>query len=184
MYLNHNEISILIKNQEMIDTSDDCINAASLDVRLGDHIMVEVNQEDHGPFKVVYKNREKLKLIDIPIPDHGYVIEPGQFFLAHTIEKCNFADDTAALFRIKSSMGRIGLEHMDAGWVDPGFHGSLTLEFKNVTENHRIVLHRGDRIGQLIFLKGNPVTEEQSYRNKGNYNGETGIAQVRYKDKL
>jgi deoxycytidine triphosphate deaminase len=72
---------------------------------------------------------------------------------------------------------------MDAGWIDPGFHGSLTLEFKNMTNYHCIRLRPGDRIGQLIFFKGQAVSAEQSYRTTGNYNGHEGIAQVRYKEK-
>ena len=88
----------------------------------------------------------------------------------------------AALYRIKSSMGRVGLEHCDAGWVDPGFNGALTLEFFNVTQHHTILLRPGDKIGQLIFLRGNEVSAEQSYRTKGNYNGNKGVAQVGFKE--
>lgn len=179
-YLNCGQIEDLcLTYGEMLDFDQGCINAASLDVRLGDTIMVE--RYSDKSCSVDYRARQKLDMVEVKLTDNGYVIRPGEFFLAHTIEKCNFADDTAALFRIKSSMGRIGLEHMDAGWVDPGFHGALTLEFKNMTQWHSIRIRPGDRIGQLVFFKGAAVSADQSYRSKGNYNGEAGIAQIRFK---
>jgi len=164
----------------MKQTDRECINPASLDVRLGREIMIE---EAPAPGTVIdYRKRQPLTMTTYSLPDDGIIIQPGQFFLAHTIEICNFPDDLAALFRIKSSMGRIGLEHMDAGFVDPGFHGSLTLEFKNMTQHHAIHLRPGDRIGQLVFLRGDEVEAERSYRTRGNYNGATGVRQIGYKE--
>lgn len=187
MYLNHYEIEELIAAGHMQGCDPGCVNAASLDLRLGGNIMVENGREFTEcigitkPYSVDYRKRDKLKMTEFELDEGGVYIHPGMFFLAHTIEVCNFPDDMAALFRIKSSMGRIGLEHMDAGWVDPGFHGALTLEFKNMTENHSILLRPGDKIGQLVFMRGNPVNAEQSYRARGNYNGASGVKQVGFK---
>lgn len=180
MYLNHQEILALIAGGEMKNVDERCVNAASLDVRLGNEIFVEEYRQTSVP--VDYRKRERLNMRRVVLDEKGYVINPGEFFLAHTLDECNFADDTAALFRIKSSMGRIGLEHMDAGWVDPGFHGTLTLEFKNMTNHHRILIRPGDAIGQLVFFKGNPVSEDKSYRTVGNYNGAKGVKQVGFRD--
>lgn len=181
MYLNHDEIEALCAIGDMQDWSPQCINAASLDVRLGSSILIERYNEVSRV--IDYRKRERLNMHEVEIDeDRGYVIRPGEFFLAHTIEKCNFPDDLAALFRIKSSMGRIGLEHMDAGWVDPGFHGALTLEFKNMSQWHEIRVRPGDAIGQLVFFNGNPVGVDQSYRTKGNYNGAVGVKQVGFKE--
>ena len=158
----------------------DCVNAASLDLRMGRQILMEVKPP---PGTVIdYRKRQPLTMETITLSDDGIVIYPGQFFLAHTIEICCFPDDLAALFRTKSSMGRIGLEHMDAGWVDPGFNGALTLEFKNLTQYHPIRLRPGDKIGQLVFMRGEAVEAEQSYATKGNYNGHEGVAQIGYKE--
>ena len=178
MYLNYDEILSVIEDGAMANTSTECVNAASLDIRLGESIMVETWSDYMRPLD--YSKRDKLCMNTVKLSPAGYKIRPGEFFLAHTIEVCNFPDDLAALFRIKSSMGRIGLEHMDAGWIDPGFNGALTLEFKNMTTYHDIIIRPGDRIGQLIFLRGKPVSEEQSYRTKGNYNGSTSVKQVGY----
>lgn len=173
-YLNHDEILELCKAGYIEKWDESCINAASLDLRLGDTITIEGT----GDKLLDYRSREKPNMMETKLTEGGIAIAPGQFFLAHTMERCNFPDDMAALFRIKSSMGRIGLEHMDAGWVDPGFNGALTLEFKLMLDNHWVKLRPGDRIGQLIFLKGTPVSASQSYRTKGNYNGADGVKYV------
>ena len=178
MYLNYSQIEALIAQGQMLNTDPECINAASLDIRLGREILIEASP-GHA---VDYRNRDRLSMFSHSMPDSGIFIRPGQFFLAHTIEVCNFPDNIAALFRIKSSMGRMGLEHLDAGWVDPGFHGSLTLEFKNVTEYHTIHLRPGDRIGQLVFMRGEAVDSNRSYRALGNYNGHQGVSQAGFKE--
>lgn len=176
-YLNHDEILELCEAGFMEDWDPSCINAASMDVRLGSTFLVEGQ-----PSKMLdYRKRDRPEMMETQLTEGGYAIQPGEFFLAHTIEKCNFPDNIAALFRIKSSMGRIGLEHMDAGWVDPGFNGALTLEFKLMLNRHWVQVRPGDRIGQLIFFRGNPVSADKSYRTKGNYNGADGVKQVGYK---
>lgn len=183
MYLNYHEIEALIAAGHMQDCDPQCINAASLDLRLGKTILVEENRDPDtgGVHAVDYRNRSRPRMLEIELGAGGFYIHPGMFFLAHTVEVCNFPDDMAALFRTKSSMGRIGLEHLDAGWVDPGFYGVLTLEFKNMTEHHSILLRPGDRIGQLVFLRGGLVSADRSYRAEGNYNGASGVMPVGFK---
>ena len=69
-------------------------------------------------------------------------------------------------------MARIGLEHLNAGWCDAGWTGSvLTLEFRNLTTFHEIELIYGDKIGQMVFFKHDPVEMDNSYAVKGRYNG-------------
>jgi dUTPase len=52
-----------------------------------------------------------------------------------------------------SSLGRLGLLiHSTAGYVDPGWKGTLTLELSNVA-NLPIALYAGMRIGQISFFQ-------------------------------
>lgn len=178
-YLNHAQIVALVESGAIRNVDRDCINAASLDLRLGDEILIESECD-----RVIdYRARERLSMQTVKMdPERGFVLHPGEVMLAHTLEVCDFPDDLAALFRIKSSMGRVFLEHMDAGWVDPGFNGPLTLEFKNLSQHHAIRLRPGDRIGQLVFLRGDAVNAEQSYRTRGNYNGAAGVKQIGWAD--
>jgi dCTP deaminase len=102
-----------------------------------------------------------------------FCLAPGNFVLAHTQQIFNLPDYISAEYKLKSSMARIGLEHLNAGWCDPGWHGSsLTLELKNMLQNHTIVLQPGDRIGQVVFFKHDRVRRDKSYATVGRYNGD------------
>ena len=62
-------------------------------------------------------------------------------------------DDIVARLEGKSSLGRLGLLiHSTAGYVDPGWKGTLTLELSNVA-NLPIALYFGMRIGQISFFR-------------------------------
>ncbi|HEY4190833.1 MAG TPA: dCTP deaminase [Candidatus Limnocylindrales bacterium] len=58
-----------------------------------------------------------------------------------------------------SSLGRLGLLiHSTAGYVDPGWKGTLTLELSNVA-NLPIALYAGMRIGQISFFRMSSAVE-------------------------
>ena len=85
--------------------------------------------------------------------DNPFFIHPGEFVLASTLEIVTLPDDILAQVEGKSSLGRIGLLiHATAGFVDPGWHGKLTLELSNVAKMP-IALHYGMKIGQLSFMR-------------------------------
>lgn len=107
---------------------------ASVDLRLGDQL-----RESDG--RVIYHL------------DDGYELGPGRFILGDTVEKLVIPDYLAAQFAGKSSLGRIGLQtHCTAGFVDPGFEGTLTVELSNLSENP-IMLISGQYIGQVCFFR-------------------------------
>ena len=58
-----------------------------------------------------------------------------------------------------------------AGWIDPGFEGVLTLEFKNINRKTSILLVPGMLVGQLIFMRLSRFCQN-SYKNKGRYFGD------------
>ena len=179
MPLNHKEIQSLIDGGHVKNFDPDAINAASLDIRLGETLMFETMPSD--TWYTDLRSREPLHMDKYIMPPNGVCISPGTFFLGHSMEEFDLPNNVSAILRTKSSMGRIGLEHMDAGFIDPGFHGVLTLEYKNMTEYHTITVRPGDFIGQLIFFYNEEVDPEFSYRAKGNYNGKTTVAQTGFK---
>lgn len=154
------------------------INAASIDVRLGNEILVE-----HRPIDptVDYREREGLNMQPADIAHDGHFdLYPGQFILASTVEKFNLPADICAEFKLKSSGARIGLNNMLATWCDNGWNGSvLTLELHNVTRHHTIRLRAGDRIGQMLFYRTTPVPADRSYAVRGRYNGDTSVQQIK-----
>jgi dCTP deaminase len=82
-----------------------------------------------------------------------FVLHPGEFVLGATIERVVLPNDIVARLEGKSSLGRLGLLiHSTAGYVDPGWDGTLTLELSNVA-TLPIVLTPGVAIGQISFMQ-------------------------------
>lgn len=165
----------ILKNKLVVNASVDCLNAASLDIRLGRYIMVE----SPGSTRRVYLgSRQPLTMYKVDLDNFkdGYALQPGQFILASSEEVFNLPNHISAEYKLKSSMARVGLEHLNAGWCDAGWHGSvLTLELKNMTSVHQIVIRRGDKIGQMVFFKHDPVGLSLSYAVKGSYNNDKEV---------
>lgn len=85
--------------------------------------------------------------------DEAFILHPGEFVLGQTLEWVELPDDLVARLEGKSSLGRLGLLiHSTAGYVDPGWKGTLTLELSNVA-NLPITLYYGMRIGQISFFR-------------------------------
>lgn len=141
------------------------VNPASLDVRLGDLLLIESAQSP--------------ELVPYPLGRHSqddpYELRPGQFCLADTIEVFNIPDDIAGEFRLKSSRAREGLDQAIAVWLDPGWNGSvLTMELRNNRQLWPQLLWPGMKIGQIVFhlMAERPIA---SYAQTGRYNGDSAV---------
>ena len=133
-----------------LDAEHKFVNAASIDIRIGNTILVE--EQADGVVDIDAK--ENLKWKEIEIPEDGIVITPGQFFLAHSVEEFNL---------------------LMAGWADAGFNKSkLTFEFHNVTKHHSLRVRKGMRVGQMIFSQHSPAGDD-SYAVKGRYNSSDSV---------
>jgi dCTP deaminase len=174
---NAQDMDVLHRDGVILKYKDRAINTASLDIHLGKTILTERFSERACP--ISYRKREKLPMEEVDISKKPYVLRPGDFILAHTIEVFDFPDNLSGLLRIKSSQGRIGFEHLDAGWVDPGFAGSLTLEYKNMLQFNSFEIQYGDPIGQLVFFDIEEVKPEHSYKQVGRYGGHAGVEQIK-----
>lgn len=155
------------------------INSASIDVCLGRFVLREVGFPS-SPTLLDYRARDKMSFERIEIGEYGYIVKPGEFLLTETEEVFNLPLDISAEYALKSSMARIGLEHLKAGFCDAGWTGSvLTLELKNMSNFHSILLRPGDAIGQMIFFRHEPVPEDRSYAARGRYNNNTTVNTIR-----
>lgn len=170
--LSHDELVELVVQGVITNVTLDQINAASIDLTLGSKILLE---SQHGG-TIQLDKKGTLTVYPVDIPSSGIVIPPGTFFLAQSEQMFYLPDNISAEYKLKSSMARIGLEHLNAGWCDAGWHGSvLTLELKNLTRYHEIVIKAGDKIGQVIFFRHKKVPSYASYATKGSYNGDTEV---------
>ena len=74
----------------------------------------------------------------------------------------------AAYVEGRSSIGRLGLQIQNAGFIDAGFYGKITLELENQSP-HTIILKPGIRICQIIFVQ---MTTEANNPYSGKYLGQ------------
>ena len=139
------------------------IQPASVDIRLGKTFSV-VEDSPSGIIRLDSEIHYKT------ITTETYLILPGQFVLATTMEYFELPDDLTAFVEGRSSLGRMGLFIQNAGWVDPGFKGEITLELYNANRC-AIELKAGRRVGQLVFAEMDAAAENP-YRGK--YQGQRG----------
>ena len=127
------------------------VQPSSVDVRVDRKFRVFHNAR--YPYIDVRRPMEELtELIELD-GDEPFILHPGEFVLAQTLERVTLPDDLVARLEGKSSLGRLGLLiHSTAGFVDPGFSGNLTLELSNVL-NLPITIYHGMRIGQISFMR-------------------------------
>lgn len=172
--ISYEELVELVK-QGVIDAPIEHINGASIDLTLGDTIMCETFVASAYGRQVKLKDKEAPPMYSHNIQE-GYSLTPNEFILATTTETFNLPNNIAAEYKLKSSLARSGLQHLLAGWCDPGWNNSkLTLELKNVTQHNKLFLEPGMKIGQVVFWKCEPVPDEHSYAVKGQYNGQETV---------
>ena len=165
MILSDKTILKMLENKSLTITpvEKEQIQPASVDVRLGNTFSI-VEDMSRGILsldnEIVYKT----------ITADTYVLLPGQFVLASTREYFELPDNLTAFVEGRSSLGRIGLFIQNAGWVDPGFRGEITLELFNANRC-AIDLKAGRRVGQLVFAQ---LDDTALNPYSGKYQGQRG----------
>ena len=179
--LSYVELCELVHKGVLSNVKPECINAASIDVHLGDEILAEC-YGDHR-LQIVdlsVKPRQSVQRSSHNIKDGYFDMLPMSGALAHTMEKFYLPDNIVAEYYLNSSLARNHLEHLHAGHCDPGWNDStLTLELVNLNRYHTLRLRPGQRIGQMLFYRVTEVPEHRSYATIGNYNGDAGVGRVK-----
>lgn len=154
---------LLRKGELVVDPIDDqSIQPASIDCRLGDNfLLLEETKMNVIDFENEIHYRE-VTATSINIPPHS-------FLLATIQEYVKIPSNLTAFVEGRSSIGRMGLFIQNAGWVDPGFEGRITLELYNAS-SLPIKLEAGKRICQLVFCKMDSVA---NIPYKGKYQGQS-----------
>ena len=160
----------------VVDPFDESLlQPSSLDVRITGEFRVFHN--NRHPYIDVRRPLEDLtELVTVP-DDEPFILHPGEFVLGSTLERVAIPDDLVARLEGKSSLGRLGLLiHSTAGYVDPGWDGTITLELSNVARLP-ITIYPGMPIGQLSFLQ---LTTPVDSPYTGKYLGQDGPVASRY----
>ena len=135
--------------------SEDALQPTSIDLRLaGDILIPQMNtaQFTDASRPICYT---QMQVDQVFIPAHG-------FLLARTVERVTLDETLTAFVEGRSSVGRMGLFIQNAGWVDPGFDGTITLELFNALPNP-VRIPVGIRICQLVVAE---AKEAEAYKGK------------------
>ncbi len=171
----------LARGRILIDPLDDsAVQPSSVDMHV-DHFF-RVFRNDTTPVIDPKEAQEDLtELVEIP-DGKSFILHPGEFVLASTLERVRLPDDLAARLDGKSSLGRLGLlTHATAGFVDAGFDGHLTLELSNVA-TLPIAIYPGMKIGQISFFQMTTAADHPygSDATGSKYQGQRGPTPSRY----
>jgi dCTP deaminase len=159
------------------------VQPASVDLRLGDSFRVFHNHRTTA----IDLRQPPTNLTEEVIAgeEEGFVIHPGEFCLGRTLEWVELPDDIVARIEGKSSLGRLGLiVHATAGFCDPGWRGTLTLELNNLTRVP-IKLYPGLLIAQLSFMTLDRAAERPygSSELGSHYQGQVAATESRYAER-
>ncbi len=109
------------------------LGSCSIDLRLGNTFRI-FDHSMHAyidPSKKDYSN-EITKVIKVP-KDGAFIMQPGEFVLAVTLESVKIPADLMGRLEGRSSLGRLGLVvHSTASIFDPGWDGNPVLELGNL----------------------------------------------------
>jgi dCTP deaminase len=163
MILSDRTLQHMISTKELVvePLVEESIQPASIDCRLGNHFLIveDFNMTTIDLDKeIIYREYEGDQI----------TLPPHTFLLATTMEWVKLPNDLTAFVEGRSSIGRLGLFIQNAGWVDPGFEGNITLELYNAN-SLPIQLHAGRRICQLVFCK---MDQQAINPYRGKYQGQ------------
>src|SRR3954452_2513297 len=147
---------------------------SSVDVRL-DRFFRVFNNHLYTHIDPAEQQDDLTAQVEVP-EGEAFVLHPGEFVLASTLEVVTLGDQLSGRLEGKSSLGPLGLlTHSTAGFIDPGFSGHVTLELSNVA-NLPIMLWPGMKIGQLCLFRLSSAAENPygSQAAGSRYQGQRG----------
>lgn len=147
------------------------LQGSSVDLLLDNHFAI-VDTSSGLDMDVRQNNSERAHRISVGDDDY-FLLRSEHFVLASTRERVQLGNGYAGRIEGKSSLGRLGLMvHSTAGFIDPGFEGTITLELSNMLDVP-IRLYPGMPIAQLcVFLMAGPA--HKPYSTVGKYQHQTG----------
>lgn len=143
------------------------LSSYGYDVRLGGE-WVEFRTNNDAPLEIGSLTEDDVKRTQAD----AFVLRPGAFVLAHTMEVIDMPRDCIAFVTDKSSLARFGIT-LQTTVLEPAWRGQVTLELFN--NNCRPVrLHAGMGVAQVIFGRGNPCFVSYGDR-AGKYQDQAGV---------
>lgn len=172
MILSDRDIKMAIESGRVVIESDQPelfrhIHASSMDLRLGNIFKLY----EHSKYAILDPKKPEtfagnMRVVNVP-DGESFIVQPGEFVLGVTRESIKVPDDLVVRVEGRSSLGRLGIiVHSTAGFVDPGFEGTITLEISNLNRLP-VALYPGMRICQLAFEMMTTPAETPYNRKEG-----------------
>lgn len=170
MVLSDKDIKLALKSGKIkITPAPDLktqLGSNSIDLRLGNTFRIF----DHSkyafidPFK---KNIGEEVTREVKIKSkEPFIIQPGDFVLATTVEYLELPDDLVGNLEGRSSIGRLGIMvHSTAASVECGFKGKITLELANMGKMP-VALYPGMRICAVSFMQMTSPADTPYYKKR------------------
>ena len=174
--LNDREIAWFIANKNIIESIDEKfpldyesqLQPNSFDLRIGTSC-IKLDRPSGGIIDI----RKPIHTIQVnSLKENGFItIDPGEFILVNTIEKLNIPNGMIGFVQGRSSIARMGLQTEQAGLVDAGFHGTITLEVYNESP-YPVRLYTGTRVAQIHLTTTNKSNRIYGKNMNSKYNGQ------------
>jgi len=170
------------------------VNPSSVDIRIGNKLLLQFktdndaynfylsqaseirrNNPDFNDIVAKMNNLVQWAEKDISnyTQENPFWLFPESKILVESLETFYFPDNICGQFRLKSSRGREFYEHLEAGWIDIGWHGSkLTMEIENRSLKF-LPIYPHLKIGQIILFQTD--LPENSYKITGRYNNDSTV---------
>src|SRR3990167_3742792 len=150
------------------------LGSCSIDFHLGSKFRVfKHSSYPYIDLKSKIEGDELMKEIIIP-KGGSFIMQPGDFALATTVEHLELADDLLGRIEGRSSLGRLGIiVHGTASIFDPGWIGRPAMELGNLGVMP-VALYPGMRICAFTFEEVSSPVEVPYHAKPGNkYSGIT-----------
>jgi dCTP deaminase len=149
------------------------LGSVSIDFRLGRTFMVfEHSRHSYIDPRQPQSIGEAMRTIEVE-DDEPFIMQPGDFALASTIESLELPDDLLGRLEGRSSIARLGITvHSTAAVFEPGWTGTATMELSNLGRM-AVALYPGMRICAFSFeTVSSPVMTPYRAKRNAKYAGQ------------
>jgi deoxycytidine triphosphate deaminase len=164
-------IERLLKNELLINPrknrdNEFDVEAASYDLAAGIAVV------KHDGVKVFSKRAKKFNFVTGKVIQDTVTLNPGQMMFVITQEEIIMPDDLCGTVYSRNSLAQKGVLALNAGHVDPGYQGPITIKLINL-RNTKFTLCLGEPIFTIVFtkleckikdLKGQTITQDETLK--------------------
>jgi dCTP deaminase len=150
------------------------LGSCSIDLRLGNRFRIF----DHSKFPFIDPTNPRLAtdmMKEVTVANaQPFILQPGDFVLATTMESFTLPDNLLARLEGRSSLGRLGIVvHSTASIFEPGWSGVVVMELGNLGRMP-VALYPGMRACALTFEElTSPADVPYNKKKSAKYAGQT-----------